>query len=379
MGKKHIYKVMRVTVTVAMLLFCLPMLFAQQRPVTVNGAVAELRDDSVHISCTFCFNGVALNSTRKLVMTPFLRKGPKELKLPAMIVTGKRRRLDDRRMWEVDPDTRPRPFPHTIIEALPRRKAWTGKHRYQASVPYASWMRDAELVLEEREMDCCDNWLLALTYIDDNIDLPDPCGDRLPPAAPDTVQVAEVQEEPVIPVEPAEVPLCVECTVIYIEFVVNKYDIRPDFRNNRMELAKVDSVIAHLPKEECTLHVCGYASPEGILLDNEILARNRTESFARYLKRTYRLPARCTIETTSVGEDWEGLVKLLKQTGKPYAPPALDIIESFGVLDGRERRLMELERGDPYRDMLETLFPYLRRIELRVRLKAGGRESGGEN
>lgn len=340
------------------------------RPVGVSVHEAVVSDDSVRFSMTFSFDGIQMNSTRKLVLTPVLRKGPKELSLPPVVLTGRRRMLDDRRAWNVNPQSCPRPFPYSILEMPGKGKPWTGKRRYQAAVPFASWMRHAELLLEEREMNCCDDWLLAFNLLDDDLNLPDPCGDVVPVAAtPDTVYIAESLVEAVAPVEPEDVPLCVECTVIYIEFAQSKYDVRPDFSTNRTELAKVDSVIARLPREKCVLHICGYASPEGILFENEILARNRTESFAAYLKRNYRLPPHCTIETTSVGEDWEGLVKLLKQTGKPYAQPSLDIIDRLGVLDGRERQLMELEQGDPYRDMLETLFPYLRRIELRVRME----------
>ena len=339
------------------------------RPVGVDVYQAVVSDDSVRLSLTFSFDGIQMNSTRKLVLTPVLRKGSKELPLPPVILTGRRRMLDDRRAWNINPQSCPRPFPYSIIRMPGKKKAWSGKRRYQAAVPYASWMRHAELLLEEREMNCCDDWLLAFNLLDDDLNLPDPCGDVASIAVPDTTYILNTQNDAVAPVEPEDVPLCLECTVIYIEFAQNKYDVRPDFRTNRTELAKVDSVIANLPKENCVLHICGYASPEGILFENEILARNRTESFAAYLERNYRLPSTCTLEATSVGEDWEGLVKLLKQTGKPYAQPSLDIIETLGVLDGRERKLMELERGDPYRDMLETLFPYLRRIELRVRIE----------
>lgn len=327
-------------------------------------------NDSVRLSMTFEFDSVMMNSTRKLVLTPVLRKGPKELSLPPVVLTGKRRMLDDRRAWNVNPQSRPSPFPYSIIEMPGKKKAWSGKRRYQIAVPFASWMRHAELLVEQREMNCCDDWLLAFTLLHDDLNLPDPCGESLPVATPDTIYIANNQDSnTIIPVEPEDVPLCVECTVIYIEFAQSKYDVRPDFSTNRTELAKVDSVIAHLPQENCVLHICGYASPEGVLYKNEILARNRTESFAAYLKRNYRLPPNCTVETTSVGEDWEGLVKLLKQTGKPYAASSLDIIENLGVLDGREKVLMDMEQGDPYRDMFETLFPYLRRIELRVRIK----------
>lgn len=341
----------------------------KQSPVSVSLRGVEVADDSVRISLSFLFDSLAVPSTRKLVLTPVLRRGSRELALPPVILSGRRRLMDDRRAWNVNPHLIPLPLPYTIIEAPGHRQPYTARHSYDYAIPYASWMRNAELLIEEREHDCCDNRLLAFRLIDDDLGLPDPCVI----VRQDTIFITHTepdnQDDTVSPpVEPEEVPLCVECTVIYIEFPQGKFDVRPGFRSNQAELAKVDSVMSHLPGRRCVLHICGFASPEGILMDNEILSRNRTESFAAYIKRHYRLPPHCTIETTSVGEDWDGLVELLRRTGKPYAPASLAIIRSLGVLEGRERRLMDLERGDPYRDMLRTLFPYLRRIEMSVRI-----------
>lgn len=345
----------------------------QQPPVSVSLRSVQVADDSVRISLTLAFDSLVVPSTRKLVYTPVLRGGSRELALPPVILSGRRRLMDDRRAWNVNPHLLPLPLPYTIIEAPARRRPYTGRQSYDYAVPYASWMRHAQLLMEEREHDCCDNRLLTFRLLAEELGLPDPCLDRQPhmAATPDTVYItqSDIQDDAVTtPVEPEDVPHCVECTVIYIEFAQSMYDVRPDFRSNRAELAKVDSVIAHLPRQKCVLSICGYASPEGILYENEVLARNRTESFVAYLKRHYRIPPHCTIEATSVGEDWDGLSKLLRSTGKPYAAGSLHIIRSLGVLDGRERKLMELEHGNPYRDMLETLFPYLRRIELRVKI-----------
>ena len=44
----------------------------------------------------------------------------------------------------------------------------------------------------------------------------------------------------------------------------------------------------------------------------------------------------------------------------------LDIIRTCGVFSGREKRLMDLDGGTPYRDMLHRYFPLLRRIEVKV-------------
>lgn len=338
----------------------------------------EVRDDSLRVSFTYSPADSAVASTRKLIFTPLLRAGIREAELAPIVVSGRRRWLADRRSEYVDPTRRPAVEPYAVIPAAALQSG-SRRWNYNASVPYARWMKHAELCLEERDMDCCRQRLLAFRILEEDLGLKYDCGETPPDDCAkviiDTVYVTllpPVVEETVAAdtLKPDEVKLCIGCTVVYITFRQGKYDILPDFDNNRAELRKVDSLIACLPQDRnFLLQVNGYASPEGTLSANEVLARNRTEGFVDYLRKHYRLPRGCTIRSGAVGEDWAGLIKLLQNTGKPYAQEVLRIIRDYGVFDGRERILMELDYGRPYRDMLETLFPYLRRIEMRVSLE----------
>ncbi len=58
----------------------------------------------------------------------------------------------------------------------------------------------------------------------------------------------------------------------------------------------------------------------------------------------------------------------------------LDIIDTYDIFDGREKLLMDLRGGDPYRYMLEHIFPPLRRMEMRIdyRVRAFDPEEAGE-
>ena len=58
---------------------------------------------------------------------------------------------------------------------------------------------------------------------------------------------------------------------------------------------------------------------------------------------------------------------LLQSEQPPYADAALSIIRNVGIFNGREKQLMELRGGAPYRDMLRHFFPRLRRLEVSVR------------
>ena len=361
---------------------------AQHEPagqLRVSTPHSEVKGDSLRLTFTFTPAAGRVASTRKLICTPLLRAGIHELPLAPIVISGRRRWLADRRATHVDPSKQPPTPPYitlpaSILTDTTRRRSW----QYRASVPYASWMNHAQLCMDERSKECCVAELLGFRILNTDINLDiNLDGDREKKRA-DTVLVAPpvLVSPPVVAVtaaaektdtlKPAEVELCVECTVVYINFRQGKYDILPGFENNHSELAKVDSVIANLPRDkDFRLYISGYASPEGLLADNEVLARNRTEGFVNYLRRHYTLPRGCSIRSSAVGEDWEGLTKLLQKTGKPYAPSTLQIIRDYGIFDGRERKLMDMQQGNPYRDMLETLFPYLRRIEMRVRIDSG--------
>ena len=111
--------------------------------------------------------------------------------------------------------------------------------------------------------------------------------------------------------------------------------------------------------------MCGYCSPDGTYANNERLAASRARFFAEYLHATYQLQG-LRIVTSAVAEDWEGLCDLIHDDTPWYADRVLDIIRTYGVFSGREKRLMDLDGGVPYRDMLRRYFPVLRRIEVKV-------------
>ena len=158
--------------------------------------------------------------------------------------------------------------------------------------------------------------------------------------------------------------------VFYIDYPLGSDNILPDYRNNRTELQKLDSLLSPLSAGDYSsmehIRVCGYASPDGTYIDNERLATSRAGFFASYICSTYGIP-RFRLETTSVAEDWEGLSVLLQSEQPPYAATVLSIIQHAGIFNGREKQLMDLRGGEPYRDMLHRFFPRLRRLEVSVR------------
>lgn len=160
-----------------------------------------------------------------------------------------------------------------------------------------------------------------------------------------------------------------EGAVLYFDYPLGKDDIYPDYKNNREEIGKVEKILGPLTDNRFStlarLRIRGYSSPDGPYGDNERLAKARSALFARYLRDAYNIP-RSSIEVSSEAEDWEGLIDLLQSYRPPYTEAVLDIIRRYGIFNGREKQLMDLRGGAPYKDMLRRFFPKLRRIEVVV-------------
>lgn len=155
---------------------------------------------------------------------------------------------------------------------------------------------------------------------------------------------------------------------LYIDYPLGKFEILPDFKNNRKELGKMDSLLTPVLESGYTkieqIDICGYASPDGPYKHNEELSSNRSQYFTHYIRSTYRLPQKL-FNVSSVAEDWDGLVVLLEQVDPPYKQEVLQTIRQNGIFEGREKQLMELP-DNVYKKLCRDLFPLLRRLEVAV-------------
>lgn len=156
----------------------------------------------------------------------------------------------------------------------------------------------------------------------------------------------------------------------FLSYPVGGFKVVQDFGDNQKELDKIDRFI-HSTLSDTLVYVrqvriVGYSSVDGKYVFNERLAGQRAEGLRGYLDEMYQLSSRYAIDLRSVGEDWDGLRALLANSGLPYRDRAIKIIDETKSLDSRERALMLLDRGAPYREMTTTLFPQLRRVEIMV-------------
>ena len=104
--------------------------------------------------------------------------------------------------------------------------------------------------------------------------------------------------------------------------------------------------------------IAGFASPEGTAELNARLGQTRAETTRRYLIENGMLGAG-QIELYNGRVNWTGLRKLVAQSNMPYREQVLNIIDNTPD-SRRQAELMRLGGGEPYRYMLNNLFPELR-------------------
>lgn len=242
---------------------------------------------------------------------------------------------------------------------------------YTARLPYQLWMDHASLMLNQVRYEKCGDWLTdTQTIVHDIMVEPTPQVEIAPEPQiwrPDPQLYARM----VGFINPAVEGIKHRATVVKLDinYPVNVYKVMPTYMNNTQELAKVDTMMNILMKDDYvninSYTITGYASPEGSYALNDRLAKNRSMGFTTYVKGLYNLKGK-PIRNYWIAEDWDGVVEALKEREMSYKQEILDIIASTDIFDNREAKLMDLGAGYPYRELLTEVFPPLRRIELRA-------------
>ena len=215
-----------------------------------------------------------------------------------------------------------------------------------------AWMADAGLNVQRDECGCGESALMNVEHTFDKVTL-----ERM--LVPYVVTPHLSYVEPKVE-EIKSRDIQAEC---FLDFEVNKVDIRPEYMSNPQELAKIRAMIDDLKSDANVnvkrLDIIGYASPEGTLAANKRLSEGRAMALRNYLAARYDFP-RNQYYIIFGGENWDGLVEALDTFEMDYKEEVLDIITNVPIEKGRETKLMQLRGGVPYRLMLKELFPSLR-------------------
>ena len=178
----------------------------------------------------------------------------------------------------------------------------------------------------------------------------------------------------------------------FLDFPVNETTIYPSYRRNPEELERMKKTIDNalfdksFKVQSISLH--GYASPESPYSNNTRLARGRTQALRNYLCSQFDIPS-TLFKTTFTPEDWDNLRNFIDTRGdsrrtkgdiwyelesvrETPAVPAyvldkreelLRVIDSPLAPDEKEARLKQVGNGQPYRWLLQHVYPGLRHTD----------------
>lgn len=153
-------------------------------------------------------------------------------------------------------------------------------------------------------------------------------------------------------------------------------EIDPTFRDNGANMNEFRRVVEARLAEGCSVDAVllrGSASPEGASYDNRTLAENRSHALDAWFADTLGLRA-ALYHREAVGEDWEGLARIIRTLDVPWRDEAVSVIvnspewvvEGGKVVDSRKNRLRRVDGGRAWRWLDENVFPELRAVGMSV-------------
>ena len=155
----------------------------------------------------------------------------------------------------------------------------------------------------------------------------------------------------------------------FLDFVVNKTDIRPTYRGNAAELAKVQQTIDVVRQDPNTtithISIHGYASPESPYQHNAYLANARAQAFKDYVQMLMTLPADI-FSVASTPEDWDGLIAWLDEHADQGNMEAVRTIAKGTLAPDEKERQLKQKYPAEWRQLLADVFPALRHSDYEV-------------
>jgi outer membrane protein OmpA-like peptidoglycan-associated protein len=155
----------------------------------------------------------------------------------------------------------------------------------------------------------------------------------------------------------------------YLDFVIGRAEILPDYKNNAAELRKIDATIAEIlrdPRATITgITITGYASPEGSAASNQALSERRAQSLRSHIEAKHGL-GDILFAINGAGEDWATLEAMISDSALPERERLLEVIRYGGDADTLERRLRSVGGGQLHRRISTEFYPRLRRSDYTI-------------
>lgn len=282
-------------------------------------------------------------ANRAVILTPRIVKGNDSLSLPSIGIYGRRRyyyylRNNGSSMITGSDET--------VLRAECCPQVLT----YKNTCDYSAWMDNSRLLIERQDYGCCGN--ICAEFVDE-------AGSYF------------VYKPEVVFVSPrVEAMKSRELSgTAYINFPVSRTEILPDYLNNTAELSKINATIDSVKLDKdiqvTAVSIKGYASPEGSYMQNDRLARLRTEALKAYISARYDFSP-SQISMSYEAEDWDGLRAYVATSTLSGKNGILAIIDDTSLQADEKENKMKKNYPEDYAFLLAKCYPALRHTDYRI-------------
>ena len=337
--------------------------------------------DSVEVSFNHFVSKRALKRDYIMTVEPQFSDDTQKLSLPVIEVYSSYSSLLERKRYFYDKLIKP-----NIAEYKLERG---NSLLYKCKFGYESWMANASLQYVSTVKGCCETVEEPAVALNSNAE---PKLAVLPVEPKSTITSSNI---PVVNVVPVVAPpvLAVATTPLSIQQLKAKYSAVSDISDykygelkregsitiyfekgsskidvmhrDNIESLKLLGEIASLSNSDSTfilgkVVIAGFASVEGSYTYNLKLSERRSEALRKYVSHFTTLDSD-VLDISYKGEDWHGLYDMVKNSRMKYKQEVMDIIDNVSLFEGREKRLMDLKGGAPYKYMKNNFFPEFRK------------------
>ena len=223
---------------------------------------------------------------------------------------------------------------------------------YTQTIPYADWMNGSELYLRRSDYGCCRKLIAEdMTLLASYRELKYTPAFRYVRPAVDATKSRELSGR------------------AFVDFVVNRTEINPRYRNNIVELGKITATIDSVRSDKDVtvkrITIKGFASPEGSYENNTRLAKGRTESLKQYVRNLYHF-SNDFISTAYEPEDWEGLRAYVETSTLAHRSEILAVIDDASLDPDTKDWRLKLKYPEDYAFLLREVYPALRHSDYTI-------------
>ena len=295
----------------------------------------------------------AVRTDRRLLITPQLYNNDGSVSLELFTVTGKQMEKRNKQRKLLDKDA---------TASLYANSSNGSTMLYVSSIPYNAWMNNSlSLRLQVTEEGCCDIKDLGTIASQHPVNFSLPYELFLPKeVVVESSKVAEMADKyPFLRLIDKD---STGDRGTSVRFKVSNSNLDISFSSNAENIKKIMDGIRLVNSDERTrlekITIAGFASPEGNRQHNMQLSENRAKALSQYLQQEMNIPEKA-FEIQPGGEDWAGLLELVKKSDMQYKDEIIDIITNSPV-EKRNEQLKQTRGGRPYQSMYDVMYPQLR-------------------